>query len=79
MPSLVGGLGPGPPKMDPPGFFAEGGGGAKIEAPLHWQAPKVRGRSATGAEKGGIWEKGIPYPQQVFSTPQPTRGSGGAS
>jgi len=53
-------------------------GGAKIEVLLPWQVPKVRGRSATGAERGRIWE-GVPAPQQVFSSPQLTRGSGVAS
>jgi len=81
---VVGGLGPGPPNMDPPGFFAfkytpkyatlkvnnqaVEGGGAKIEAPLHWQAPKVRGRSATGAERVWIWDVS-PSPAGVFHSP----------
>jgi len=56
--------------MDPARIFLQRAGGeAKIEVPLDLRVPKVRGCSATGAERRGIWRGGIPLPSRCFSLP----------
>jgi len=71
MPSLVGGLGPGPPKMGPTRIFCRGRG--EQNSRRHCIGERRRCEVVALQARGGYLGRGYPPPQQVFSTPQPTR------